>query len=160
MSPKPISRHRQSLCRFNRPSASCASFALASVPCCACLRCISWTTEHDRRHALLRNYLNASVPDNHKVAEALWFVLERFVRVAYPDHFAPGDTLGKFVNLCQQRIGKPEQILDAARTQELDDILGYANRFRHETNRAYETEAGNDGAIVGFVRRTLAFTRH
>jgi len=60
-------------------------------------------TEHDRRHALLRNYLNASVPDNRKVAEALRFVLEKFVRVAYPDHFAPGDMLGKFVNLCQQR---------------------------------------------------------
>jgi hypothetical protein len=117
-------------------------------------------TEHDRRHALLRSYLASSVPDNRKVAEALRFVLEKFVRVAYPDHFAPGDMLGKFVNLCQQRIGTPEQILDAARTQELDDILSYANKFHHETNRTYDTEAVSDGELVGFVQRTLVFTRH
>lgn len=117
-------------------------------------------TEHDRRHALLRSYLDSSVPDNRKVAEALRFVLEKFVRVAYPDYFMPGDMLGKFVNLCQQRMGKPEQILDAVRTQELDDILSYANKFHHETNRAYETEAVNDGELVQFVQRTLTFTRH
>jgi wobble nucleotide-excising tRNase len=117
-------------------------------------------TEHDRRHASLRSYLESSVPDNRKVAEALRFVLEKFVRVAYPDHFMPGDMLGKFVNLSRQRIGKPEQILEASRTQELDDILSYANRFHHETNKAYETEAVNDGELVGFVQRTLAFTRH
>jgi hypothetical protein len=117
-------------------------------------------TEHDRRHALLRSYLHSSVPDNRKVAEALRFVLEKFVRIVYPDHFTPGDMLGKFVNLCQQRIGTPEQILDAVRTRELDDILTYANKFHHETNMAYQTEVVNDGELVGFVRRTLAFTRH
>jgi wobble nucleotide-excising tRNase len=62
-------------------------------------------TEHDRRHGLLRSYLVSSVSDNRKVAEALRFVLEKFVRVAYPDHFVPGDMLGKFVNLCQQTSG-------------------------------------------------------
>ncbi|MGH7075583.1 MAG: AAA family ATPase [Stellaceae bacterium] len=117
-------------------------------------------TEHDRRHALLRSYLESSTSDNRKVAEALRPVLEKFVRVAYPDHFAPGDLLGPFVNLCRQRIGKRDQILDALRTQDLEDILIYANKFHHDTNRAYETEAVNDGELVGFVRRTLAFTRH
>ncbi len=117
-------------------------------------------TEHDRRHALLRSYLESSSPDNRKVAEALRPVLEKFVRVAYPDRFAPGDMLGKFVNLCKQRVGGPDQILDAPRIQELNDILSYANRFHHETNAAYRTEVVNDGELVGFVRRTLAFTRH
>lgn len=117
-------------------------------------------SEHDRRHALLRDYLVNSPPDNRKVAEALRPVLERFVRVAYPDWFAPGDMLGTFANLCQQRVGKSNQILDAARTQELDDILAYANRFHHDTNRAYETEVVNDGQLLDFVKRTLAWTRH
>jgi wobble nucleotide-excising tRNase len=117
-------------------------------------------TEHDKRHALLRSYLDSSVPDNRKVAEALRYVLERFVRVAYPNHFVPGDMLGKFVNLSQQRAGTANQFLDAARTQELDDILSYANRFHHDTNRAYETEVVNDGELVGFVQRTIKFTRH
>jgi wobble nucleotide-excising tRNase len=117
-------------------------------------------TEHDKRHALLRSYIESSVPDNRPVAEALRYVLERFVRVAYPDYFVPGDMLGKFVNLCQQRIGTANQILDATRTQELDDILSYANRFHHDTNRAYQTEVVNDGELLGFVQRTIKFTRH
>ena len=117
-------------------------------------------TEHDRRHALLRSYLENSLPDNRRVAEALRPVLERFVRVAYPDWFAPGDMLGKFVNLCQQRLGKADEILDAARTQELDDVLAYANKFHHDTNRAYETEVVNDGQLLDFVKRALRLTRH
>lgn len=67
-------------------------------------------TEHDKRHALLRSYLDSSVADNRKVVEAVRYVLERFVRVAYPDHFAPGDMLGKFINLCQQRAGAASTI--------------------------------------------------
>ena len=116
-------------------------------------------SEHDRRHALLRDYLVNSPPDNRKVAEALRPVLERFVRVAYPDWFTPGEMLGNFVNLCKQRVGKVDQVLDAARAQELGDILGYANRFHHDTNKVYETEVVNDGQLLDFVRRTLAWTR-
>ncbi len=116
-------------------------------------------TEHDKQHALLRHYLNNSPPDNRPVAAAIRPVLERVVRVVYPDRFAPGDMLGKFVNLCKQRIKKSDQILDEARTQELDNILAYANRFHHDTNKTYETEAVNDGELRAFVERTLAWVR-
>ena len=34
-----------------------------------------------------------------------------------------------------------------------------ANRFHHDTNRAWETEAINDQALTHFCRRTLAFTQ-
>ena len=116
-------------------------------------------TEHDRRHALLREYLEGSPPDNRPVAIALRPVLERFVRVAHPDFFKPGDVLGTFVNLSKQRAGKPDQIIDTTRAQELEDILRYANKFHHDTNRAYETEAVNDGELLVFVKRALAWTR-
>ncbi len=116
-------------------------------------------TEHDKRHALLREYLDGNPPDNRPVAIAIRPVLERFVRVAYPDHFKPGDMLGKFVNLCQQRLGTTDAILDQAGTQELEDILHYANKFHHDTNKAYETEAFSDGELLGFVKRTLTWTR-
>jgi len=114
-------------------------------------------TGHDRRHALLRDYLESSSADSRQVAEAIRPVLEAFVRVAYPEHFAPGDMLGKFVNLSRQRIGTPQQILDGPRTQELDDLLEYANKFHHDTNRAWETEVINDGQLVDLVKRALAF---
>jgi wobble nucleotide-excising tRNase len=116
-------------------------------------------TEHDKRHALLRDYVDSATPDSRLVAVAIRPVLERFVRVAFPDWFVPGDMLGKFVNLCQQRVGKAEQILDSSRVQELNDILVYANRFHHDTNKAYATETVNDGELLDFVRRTLAWTR-
>lgn len=117
-------------------------------------------TEHDRRHQILRGYLESSGTDNRKVAEALRPVLEKFVRVAYPEFLHPGDMLGKFVNICEQRLKASDPILDSRLTRELNDLLSYANRFHHDTNRAYETEIINDGQLFCFVERTLAFTRH
>jgi wobble nucleotide-excising tRNase len=116
-------------------------------------------TEHDRRHAALRQYLVASTPDDRAVAAALRPVLEAFVRVSYPEHFPPGATLGPFRTLCQERIGTPEEILDAEDTRELRELVEYANRFHHDTNGAYETVRINDAELKGFVDRTLAFTR-
>jgi hypothetical protein len=46
-----------------------------------------------------------------------------------------------------------------SRVQELDDILVYANRFHHDTNKTYETEVVNDGQLLDFVKRTLTWTR-
>jgi hypothetical protein len=88
-------------------------------------------TEHDRRHAALRQYLDASTPNNRDVAEALRPVLEAFVRVSYPEHFQPGATLGPFLALCEQRAGTAREILDAGDTGELRNLLEYANRFHH-----------------------------
>ena len=101
-------------------------------------------TEHDRRHAMLRGYLANGGPDVRDVAEAIRPVLEAFVRVAYPEHCQPGATLGPFVRLCAARIGTAQEVLNAADVDELRDLLEYANRFHHDTNAAWETEAIND----------------
>jgi wobble nucleotide-excising tRNase len=116
-------------------------------------------TEHDRRHAALREYLAANTPNEREVASALRPVLEAFVRVAYPEHFPPGMLLGPFRNLCQQRVGTPQEILGAADTGELSDLVEYANLFHHDTNLAYATVGINDAELRGFVDRTLAFTK-
>ena len=116
-------------------------------------------TEHDRRHLALRQYLDANMPNNREVAAALRPVLEAFVRVGYPEHFPPGSMLGPFRYLCEQRGGTPDEILDAGDTEELRDLVEYANRFHHDTNPAYETARINDAELQGFVARTLAFTR-
>ena len=100
-----------------------------------------------------------AAPNNREVARAIRPVLEAFVRVAYPEHFQPGATLGPFRNLCQQRLGTTQQILHAADTGELRDVLEYANRFHHDTNTAWETVRINDAELRGFVERALAFAR-
>ena len=114
-------------------------------------------TEHDRRHALMRQYLEAGTLNSREVAEAIRPLLEGFLRVACPERFPPGTLLGPFRELCARCVGTPEEILDAHWTQELADLTEYANRFHHDTNPAWETEMINDGELSGFVQRALDF---
>jgi wobble nucleotide-excising tRNase len=116
-------------------------------------------TEHDRRHALLREYIAGGAPNHREVARAIRPVLEAFLRIACPEYFPPGTLLGPFRNMCSQRTGTPQEILDAQATIELRDLVEYANKFHHDTNAAWETEAINDGELAGFVRRTLRFVK-
>lgn len=115
-------------------------------------------TEHDRRHALLRDYIQAATPNNREVAQVLRPVIEAFLRVAYPAYFPPGSLLGPFRNICQQRVGTPQQILTQADIDELGDLTEYANLFHHDTNPSWQSQHINDSQLLDFVRRTLAFT--
>jgi wobble nucleotide-excising tRNase len=114
-------------------------------------------TEHDRRHALLRDYVQAATPNNREVAQALRPVIEAFLRVAYPAYFPPGSLLGPFRHVCQQ-LGTPQQILTQADIDELGDLTEYANLFHHDTNPSWQSQHINDAQLLDFVRRTLAFT--
>jgi wobble nucleotide-excising tRNase len=117
-------------------------------------------TEHDKRHAKVVTYIQASnAAEERAVAAALRPILEAFMRVAYPEAFPPGTLLGPFINLCQQRQGAANQILGTADIAELRDLLDYANKFHHDTNAAWETETINDSQLVHFCQRTLNFAR-
>jgi wobble nucleotide-excising tRNase len=116
-------------------------------------------TEHDRRHARLQDYLAHGAGDGREVARSIRPHLEAFLRVAYPGHFSPGTLLGPFLNACRQGLGTPTAILDDVDIQELRELVEYANRFHHDTNLAWETEAINDGELFGFVQRALTFAK-
>ncbi|MDO8750943.1 MAG: AAA family ATPase [Dehalococcoidia bacterium] len=116
-------------------------------------------TEHDRLHTELRAYVSMRTGDSHEVAQSIRPFLEGFLRVACPEDFPPGTLLGPFLNRCRQRVGKSNQILDADATQQLQEIVEYANRFHHDTNPAWQTEVINDGELQGFARRALGFAR-
>lgn len=118
--------------------------------------CIS---EHDRRHTMLRGYMQTAAGSARDVARAIRPTLEAYLRVACPEHFPPGTLLGPFRHLCDQRVGTPQEILNRGDTDELRDLTEYANRFHHDTNPAWETEVVNDAELRGFVERTLAFIR-
>ena len=116
-------------------------------------------SEHDKRHELVRGYLVAADPDKERqVAEALRPVLEAFMRVAYPEHFPPGQLLGLFVDLCERRLGTNEQILAEGDLIELRALLAFSNRFHHDTNPAWQTAIINDAELRDFAERTLHFT--
>ena len=117
-------------------------------------------TEHDRRHEMVRNYIQNSVgADERAVAAALRPILESFVRVSYPEWFPPGALLGPFIALCEQREGAPDEVMPAADRQELRALLDYANLFHHDTNATWQTVVINDHELLDFARRTLRFAR-
>jgi len=114
-------------------------------------------TEHDRRHALLRSYVEGAALNKREVAIAIRPLLESFLRVACPEYFMPGTLLGPFRGLCEQRVGTPDQIFDQNHIDQLRDLTEYGNRFHHDTNAAWMTEAINDGELMGYVTRALVF---
>ncbi|MGZ2433768.1 wobble nucleotide-excising tRNase [Rhizobium pisi] len=117
-------------------------------------------TEHDRRHALVSNYIVSGGPDTEReTAQALRPILEAFLRVAFPAHYPPEFLLGPFIHLCRQRVGTADQILSQGDITELEALKDYGNRFHHDSNAAWQTAVINDQELTGFCRRTLAFAR-
>lgn len=117
-------------------------------------------TEHDRRHELVTRYLQAANPAEERgVAVALRYILEAFVRVAYPATFQPGGLLGPFLGICEQRVNTPARLLNQADITELRALLDYANLFHHDSNPAWATQAINDQALCHFAQRTLTFAK-
>jgi len=116
-------------------------------------------SEHDKRHERVRGYLQAANPDDERmVAQALRPILEKFLRVAYPEHFFPGQLIGPFLGVCEQRVGGPNEIISQADIDELRTLKDYANRFHHDSNQAWETEHINDIELSDFAGRTLLFS--
>jgi hypothetical protein len=62
-----------------------------------------------------------------------------------------------FWAMYMQRVGTPQKILNQDDTNELGNLIEYANLFHHDTNPAYQAQHINDAQLVDFVRRTLAF---
>lgn len=115
-------------------------------------------TEHDKHHALVSAYIQAANAANERaVAQALRPILEAYMRVAYPPLFPPGSLLGPFLNVCRQRLGQANEVLNAADIAELERLLNYANRFHHDSNPAWQTVAINDQELLDHAQRTLRF---
>lgn len=157
-----LSHNKPFLCRLweGADSTACAALEVFRDGAGSSLR--AWdvaqdsVTEHDRRHARLREFLASGSGDMREVARSIRPHLEAFLRVACPEHFEPGALLGPFIGVCEQRTGTAQEILDAASIQELRDLNEYARRYHHQ---GWETEPINDGALRGFVERALRFAR-
>lgn len=117
-------------------------------------------TEYDRNHSTLRQYVAAGAGDSRLVAQVIRPVLEGFMRIACPEHFRAGSLLGPFINnAVKPKIGQVDEVFNAAVCAELESLLEYGNRFHHDTNPNWMTAAINNGELLDFARRTLAFVR-
>lgn len=117
-------------------------------------------TEYDKRHEVLRNYIEADTQEKRYVAECLRPVMEKYLRVVFPQYFLPGNTLGNFRNRVEQLKTNGKSIMVDVDIWELRDITDYANKFHHDTNPDSQTEQINDNELVGFVKRVIKFTSH
>ncbi|MBN1459817.1 MAG: AAA family ATPase [Armatimonadetes bacterium] len=141
----------------------CTALMVEEAPTGSTVR--AWTitddcvTEYDRRHAGLREFQQGVVTRAREVARDLRHVLEGFLRRCCPEHFLPGEVLGKLRERIRNQPAGATPILPPAAVTELDAILEYANKFHHDTNPAWETETVNNNALRGWVDRTLAFVR-
>jgi wobble nucleotide-excising tRNase len=117
-------------------------------------------TLHDKNYEEVASYITVADSSRERtVAAALRPMLEAFMRVSYPSDFPPGALLGPFINVCDQRLGQANQLLNSTDIPELRDLLDYANRFHHDSNPTCDTELINDQQLAGFCRRTFSFIR-
>ncbi len=114
-------------------------------------------TEHDRRHEILQQYADNQLGDTRQVAESIRPYLEGFLRVTFPGIYRPGGLLGQFLNHCHQKACRSDQVLNEYKTQELENIVEYGNRFHHDTNPAWQNQMINATELLSFVQRTLDF---
>ncbi len=114
-------------------------------------------TEYDRQHQRLREYQPGNAARSRLVAQDLRHVLEGFLRRCCPAHFLPGDVLGELRRKIRDQAAGSPPILSPSAVTELDAICEYANKFHHNTNPAWETEAVNETELRGWVNRVLGF---
>lgn len=98
---------------------------------------------------MLGAYLSQNSGNQRDVAAAIQPQLESFLRVAYPEYFPPGTLLGVFRSRCAQQLGIADEILNGRDTQELADLIEYANKFHHDTNPAWETDRSMTANLEG-----------
>ncbi|MDA8000902.1 MAG: AAA family ATPase [Alphaproteobacteria bacterium] len=115
-------------------------------------------TDHDRQHAILREYVQNGVQNETAVANAMRPVIEGFLRVAYPDHFRPGSMIRDFLGACEQRMGQNDQILSHEDLAELRQINEYTREFHHGSKSTTKVTI-NSGELLSFVKRVLSFVR-
>ncbi|HUW18125.1 MAG TPA: AAA family ATPase [Sedimentisphaerales bacterium] len=117
-------------------------------------------TEYDKRHKILRDYVNEDTGDKRYVAQCLRPVMEKYLRITFPEHCMPGTSLGQFENHVKNLLENGQRITSDVDFRELRDIREYANKFHHDTNPAWQTEQINDNELLGFVKRVLNFVKH
>ena len=160
-----LSHSKRFLCRVWEGAANGIGTALKLDPTATGSTLREWRvsedliTDHDRRHALFKQFIDGTAVDSRQVAQAIRPTIEHFLRAAYPEQFPPESMIGPFVSICRPRLGTSQQLLNQADTDELDRLREYANLFHHDTNPAWETATINDAQLLDFVNRTLRFTR-
>ena len=160
-----LSHSKPFLCRIWKSTAADSRNALQIVREGAASTITTWNvnsdliTENDRRHQMLRDYLENGGQNELEIATAIRPCLEAFLRVAYSEHFPPGTLLGGFCENCNSRAGTEQEILSQTDCDELRSLIEYANLFHHDTNSAQGTNTIDRAELEGFVNRMLCFAK-
>ena len=113
-------------------------------------------TMYDMYHELARDYVDGKSYTKERkidVGSALRKLLEGYLRVSCAEHCPDGFGLGSFVDKCEQKVDKPDEILVEKDVNELRSLKDYLNDFHHYKN---ESEV-NDEQLLSYAKRTLKF---
>lgn len=109
--------------------------------------------DHVKRHIRFNAFLDGSDDDLSDVAQKIRLHLEHFLRIAFPAEFRDTQMLGSFIDKCRRSTAQGVAIMSNDRIDELDKLNDYSRSFHHSDSPEHRTE------LVGFVKRTLRFTR-
>ncbi len=120
----------------------------------------AYVSDYDRRHDIIRNYVENTVGQASEVAISLRPALEGYLRTACVENFPPGTLLGAFTGHAKNMEANGNPIISSAELAELDVLREYTNRFHHE-NPSWQAELANinETELRGFASRVLEFTR-
>lgn len=118
-------------------------------------------SRHQKNYVKLKKYLEQGEGEIVEVALCIRPVLEGYLRVRFPDEFAPKEWLGDFI----RKIGEADErdLLAGMKDklEELTNVNDFSKRFHHETDSNYSVNRDNvtDSELQPWVRRTIEFIR-
>lgn len=118
-------------------------------------------SQYQKDYLKMRKYIDRGEGDRGEVARCIRPVLEGYLRVRFPDEFAPKEWLGEFI----KKIGEIDDTEPLAtmkgKFEELTNINDFSKRFHHESDPNFSANRDNvtDAALQPWARRTIEFIR-
>jgi len=118
-------------------------------------------SRHQKNYGKLKGYLDQSEGEPSDVALCIRPVLEGYLRVRFPDEFAPKEWLGDFIQKIREAADTEPLESMKRKLEELANINDFSKRFHHETDANYSANRDNvtDAELQPWVRRTIEFIR-
>ena len=90
-----------------------------------------------------------------EVLETIRPYLEAVLEVLYADSYNASIQIGSFLNECELKLGKENQILNKSTIDELRDIVEYAHPSKHGSGQNLEEREINRDQLRNYAEKTL-----
>jgi wobble nucleotide-excising tRNase len=118
-------------------------------------------SRHQKNYGKIKKYLDQNEGDPLDVALCIRPLLEGYLRVRFPDEFAPKEWLGDFIKKIRESADTDPLASMKIKLEELTNINDFSKRFHHETDENYSVNRENvtEVELRPWVKRTIEFIR-